>query len=69
MIHECRNPVPCTTPLGDGYVWYIQPGGLLENDCYAVILLDGGKIKHFTSDQVTVWHNETYGIKKNEFKF
>lgn len=69
MIHECNTPVPCTTPLGDGYVWYIQAGGLMENDCYTVILLNGGDVKHFTSDQIRVWHNETYGIKKNEFKF
>lgn len=42
---------------------------MLENDQLTVILCEGGDVKHFTSDQVKVWHNETYGIKKNEFKF
>ncbi len=64
MIFEPRNPTPCTTPLGDGYVWYIKTNGMLENDEITVILNDGGKIKHFTSDQVSIWRNETYGIKK-----
>jgi len=69
MIHECRLPVPCMTPLGEGYVWYITDGGMMENDMYTIVLCKGGEVKHFTSDQVTIWHNETYGIKKNEFNF
>jgi hypothetical protein len=64
MIFEPRNPTPCTTPLGDGYVWYVKCGGFLENDEITVILLDGGIIRHFESGQVKIWHNETYGIKK-----
>ena len=69
MIHECNRPMPCTTPLGEGYVWYITEGGMWENDLLTVVLCTGGDVKHFTSDQVRVWHNETYGIKKNEFNF
>jgi hypothetical protein len=56
------SPIPVTTPLGDGYILYITPGGMLENDEITVVLLDGGKIKHFTSDQVRVWKNSTYEI-------
>ncbi len=69
MIHICNTPMPCTTPLGEGYIWYITHGGMWENDCFTVVLTDGGDIKHFTSDQVRMWANETFGIKKNEFKF
>jgi len=69
MIHECRKPMPCLTPLGEGYVWYIKDNGQFDNDEFAVVLCNGGEIKHFTSDQVKIWHNETYGIKKNEFNF
>jgi hypothetical protein len=61
--------MPCTTPLGDGYIWYITHSGTWENDVFTVVLSNGGDIKHFTSDQVRMWHNETFGIKKNEFKF
>lgn len=58
----CPSPIPVTTPLGDGYILYITPGGMLENDEITVVLLNGGHIKHFTSDQVRVWKNSTYEI-------
>lgn len=69
MIHECIKPIPCITPIGNGYIWYIKDNGMFENDEYCVVLFDGGAIKHFTSEQVRIWHNETYDIKKNEFNF
>jgi hypothetical protein len=56
------RPIPVTTPLGDGYILYITSGGMLENDEITVVLLNGGEIKHFTSDQVRVWKNSTYKI-------
>ena len=55
-------PIPVTTPLGDGHILYINPGGMYENDEITVVLLDGGHIRHFESDQVKVWVNSTYGI-------
>ena len=69
MIHECSRPMPCTTPLGDGCVWYIKENGMYENDELAVVLCDDGSIKHFTTEHVKIWHNETYNIKKKEFAF
>lgn len=69
MIYETRKPIPCTTPLGDGYVWYIKDNSILENDEYAVILCNGGEVKHFTSDQIKIWHNETYGISKDKLPY
>jgi hypothetical protein len=50
------------TPLGDGYILYITPNGFLENDEITVVLSNGGEIRHFSSDQVRVWKNSTYGI-------
>lgn len=64
MIHECKKPIPCTTPLGDAYIWYIKDNGQFENDEYCCVLLTGGSIKHFLSDQVQIWTNATYGIQK-----
>jgi hypothetical protein len=58
----CPSPIPVTTPLGDGYILYITPAGMLENDEITVVLSKGGEIRHFTSDQVRVWKNSTYGI-------
>jgi len=65
-IFEPKNPVPCVTPLGDAYIWYIKSNGFLENDEVACILLDSGQVRHFTTDQIKIWHNETYGIKKKK---
>lgn len=62
MIHECNRPIPCTTPLGDGYVWYISSNGLYENDEFTIVLCANGEVRHFTSDQVKIWYNATYGI-------
>jgi len=56
------HPIPVTTPLGDGYIFYITPGGMFENDEITVVLLNGGQIKHFESSQVRGWINSTYGI-------
>jgi hypothetical protein len=38
----------------------------MENDEVAVILMNGGEVKHFTTSQIKIWHNATYGIKKKE---
>lgn len=62
MIHEFRTPLPVVTPLGDGYVLYVRDGGTWENDVFAVVLLDGGKLLHFRSDQIRIWKNGTFGI-------
>lgn len=69
MIHECRKPIACTTPLGEGYIWYIKDNGMYENDEFTVVLLDGGAVRHFTSDQIKIWSNDTYTIKKKDLPF
>jgi len=56
------KPIPVVTPLGDGYILYITPSGFLENDEITVVLCKRGEIKHFSSDQVRIWKNSTYGI-------
>lgn len=62
MTTFAPHPIPVTTPLGDGYILYITPGGMYENDEITVVLLKGGEIRHFESSQVKVWVNSTYGI-------
>lgn len=63
MVFEPKNPIPCVTPLGDAYILYIKTNGFLENDEVTCVINDGS-IRHFTTDQIKIWHNETYGIKK-----
>lgn len=64
MITFCPFPLPVVTPLGDGFVIYVNEGQMFEDACWAVALKEGGQIRHFTSNQIKVWHNETYGIQK-----
>lgn len=66
MIYEPQNPVKCVTPLGDAFVWYIKTNGFLENDEVACILLNGGEVRHFTTNQIKIWQNGTYNIKKDK---
>jgi len=65
MIYEFNKVIPCTTPLGDGYIMYVKSNGFLQNDEFCVIMCEGGNLKHFTSEQINVWHNKTYSINKH----
>ena len=65
MIHEFKDPVPVVTDLGSGYVWYVRDGGIWENDIFTVVLEEGGKVKHFRSDQIKVHKNATFDISNN----
>ena len=61
-IHEFKDPIAVTTPLGNGYLFYVQPGGWKENDILAVILKEGGRVYHFRTDQIRIWANGTWDI-------
>jgi len=64
MLLYFDQPIPCTTPLGDGYLLYVSSNGIFENDEFTVTMTEDGSVKHFTSEQIKIWRNETYGIKK-----
>ena len=64
MLHEFKNPVPVVTPLGEGYAIYVKDGGTWENDIWCVALELGGTIMHFRSDQIRMYLNATFDIKK-----
>ena len=64
MISELKNPLPVVTPVGDGFLLYIKESGMHENDVWTVVLKDGGKVMHFLTNQVRVYSNSTYSIKK-----
>lgn len=66
MFLQFSYPIPVVTPLGDGYAIYVRDGGTFENDVWAVALESGGDIKHFRSDQLKMYMNGTFDIKKNE---
>jgi hypothetical protein len=39
---------------------------MLENDIWCVVLCDGGHVRHYTSDQIKIFYNATFNIKKQE---
>jgi len=66
MIHEFKNPMPCVTPLGDGYAIYVRDNGMFENDEWTVVLIADGQVRHFHTGDIKMWASGTYGIKKGE---
>lgn len=66
MIAFPPYPIQVVTPLGDGYVVYIESNTTWENDCITVALCDSGQWRHFNSGDIKSFHNSTYGIKKQQ---
>lgn len=66
MMLEFSKPIPVVTPLGSGYAIYVTSSGMFENDEVCVAMDENGQWRHFNTSQIRSWHNETYGIKKQE---
>ena len=68
-IHEFSKPIPVVVENGkEGYAIYVESGGMFENDSFCVVHCDGGIVRHYTTDEIRIHHNETYTIKKHERK-
>lgn len=65
MMLEFKNPIPVFTPIGGGYAIYVTNGGTFENDIWTVVMENGGNILHFRSDQIRMYQNATFDIKKS----
>lgn len=63
MIHEFRNPIPVTTPIGYGYLLYVRDGGTYCNDIFAVVMEKDGVIRHMRTDQFAILRNDTFDIE------
>lgn len=62
---EFSNPIPVVVEGDkDGYAIYVTSGGTFENDVWCVVLCEGGIVRHYRSDQIRVYFNSTFGIKK-----
>lgn len=65
---EFRNPIPVIVENDkEGYAIYVTNSGTFENDVWCVALCEGGHIRHYTSDQVKMYVNATFGIKKDAY--
>jgi len=63
MIHEFNKPIPVVVEeCKDGYAIYVESGGQFENDIWTVVHCDGGLVRHYSTSQITVHKNYTFGI-------
>lgn len=64
---EFRNPIPVVLQDGaTGYAMYVRDGGTFENDIWCVVHCEGGIVRHYRSDQIRIFQNGTFDIKKRE---
>jgi hypothetical protein len=59
---EFKQPIPVSTPLGNGYAIYVTNSGTFENDIWTITLEKGGRVLHFQTSQIKVCKNSTFGI-------
>jgi hypothetical protein len=63
MMMQFNIPIPVVTEKGeDGYAIYVESSGMFENDIWCVVLCEGGIIRHFSTSQIKIHKNATFGI-------
>ncbi len=72
MLLEFKKPIPVVVEeegeLKNGYAIYVESGGMFENDCFTVVLEEGGIVRHYLSSQIKIYQNLTYNIKKQKYE-
>lgn len=48
----------------DGYLLYVESGGSLENDIWTCVHCEGGVVRHYTTAQIRIFKNLTFGIQE-----
>ena len=62
---EFKQPIPVIVEGNkEGYAIYVTNGGNFENDVWCIVLCDGGVVRHYRSDQIRIYNNLTFDIKK-----
>jgi hypothetical protein len=66
MMLEFKQPIPVIVENDkEGYAIYVTNGGNFENDVWCIVLCDGGIVRHYRSDQIKIYNNLTFDIKKD----
>ena len=47
----------------DAYVIYVESSAQWDNDIWTCVLCDTGIVRHFTTNQIKIYKNLTFGIK------
>jgi hypothetical protein len=67
MMMEFTKPIPVIFEDGkEGYALYAESSGILENDVWTCVVCDGGQVRHFTTNQLRIYANATFGITKRK---
>ncbi len=66
VIKELKQFLWVETELGDGQVLFLIDYGPHENLVFVVALENTREIKHFTTEQVKICRNYTFGIGGRE---
>ncbi len=62
---EFKKPIPVIIEDNkEGYAIYVTNSGTFENDVWCVVHCDGGIVRHYLSNQIKIYKNETFNIKK-----
>lgn len=66
---EFKQPIPVIVEDGkggweDGYAIYVTNSGMFEDDVWTISLCREGIIRHYTTSQVRMYVNATFGITK-----
>jgi hypothetical protein len=64
-ILELKQPLEAETDLGEVILLLFIDYGPLENSVFVGVIKSTGEIKHFSSNQVKLLKNYTFGIRTN----
>lgn len=65
MMLEFKQPIPVVVEENkDGYAIYVTNSGMYENDVWCVVLCESGIVRHYLTNQIKIYQNLTFNIKK-----
>jgi hypothetical protein len=62
---EFSKPIPVIVEDNkEGYALYVTNSGTWENDIFCVVHCQTGIVRHYRSDQIKIFFNQTFNITK-----
>jgi hypothetical protein len=62
---EFSKPIPVIVEENkEGYALYVTNSGTWENDIFCVVHCQTGIVRHYRSDQIKIFFNQTFNITK-----
>jgi len=62
---EFSKPIPVVVEDNkEAYAIYVTNSGTFENDIWCCTLCESGIVRHYRSDQIKIFQNQTFNITK-----